>query len=528
MWFTIGGDLTNLRDNHIDVYCHLPWMYRWSDPGLFPDDLVSDYFERYLLPAGMKAGYYVLVAGLQIDLILATRVMMVFWYLATFGLFVAVLRLGRPGRPVEVVLAGMMLFLIPYHLTAIVWQGIFAPVSGGVARAACMPVLLLTVYGLARPSALALNLALVVGVACYPPAFVIACATMAVAWIAAGSPRHGLRSAVAVLPGIAVAAVVVAAWYPLGVDPRFGPMVSRDDIAWAPEIVQHHFPNGATFPYAVIYGWLKVCWPAVIAVAVQATVYRGGRLLRANLALLVAGAMTTAAAYLLWPRLYEIGRFEAWPRNVVTSVAGASVIAAAVEAVIARRPRWTASRIAWMAVVFYVSANGALTLYRVKRGRPELPHAFLDAAVAHLSDTPKDTRVAALPDEGAYPLPMLAKRSLLITPAAMFAYHRDFHREMVARLEAILNAVYATDWPAVHRLRDQYHVRYLIVDRSLFDPEHFAERAGGKHARSILPQRVQPIRDLGPNRPYLFRYAPTDAVAVEVGNYQMIDLERIP
>ena len=67
---------------------------------------------------------------------------------------------------------------------------LFCKFGGGLARAAGAAVMLGTVFGIARPSRLMLNLAIVAGAACYPPVFVIAVVAAFLAAHNAGKLRH--------------------------------------------------------------------------------------------------------------------------------------------------------------------------------------------------------------------------------------------------------------------------------------------------------------------------------------------------
>jgi hypothetical protein len=533
VWFTLGDHLTRLDANHTDPFAQLPWMYRWIDPDLFPDDPVNDYFQTFHAPPGMRAIYYLLVARLGIDLIVAGRLVTVFWYALTLWLYLAVIRRAVPGRSWVLTLAAVTIALIPYNLTFLFGNSLFSPMIGGVARSAAGAVLLLAVYGLAAPSRFATNIAMAAGAAFYPPAFVIAFAMVALSVATAGPVRNVVSAGLAVLPGMAAAAIVIFAWYPLGVDPRFGPSISMDDISWAPQIEVWQFPYGRSFFQGVVVSWVATCWPAVVAVVVQAAVIRGGRLLRANLTLLAASAATTAAGYLLWPRFFEISRFETYPRTVVTNVAAAAVIAAGIQTFARRKPRWSPTRTAWIAVGAYVIFNAALAEYRVARARPtvadrDVADLFLRRVVAELAETPKDTVVAGIPGEIGDAVPLLARRTFVIHQVALFPYHRIFHREAIDRYLAVRDAVYATDWSAVRRLQTNYRVRFLIVNRARYDPTMFDRLAGGVFAQTVLPQLVQPVVEQGSDRPFVLRQPPPQAVAVEEGVYQLIDLDRIP
>jgi hypothetical protein len=534
VWFSLGDYLVHLDHNHSDAFAQLPWMYRWVDPGVFPNDPINDYFQTFHCPPGMRLFYHTLVAGLGIDVSVAGRIVSTFWYAATLLAYLAVIRLAVPHRSWVAALAGVAAAQIPANLTLMVNDSLFTTMLGGVSRSASGAVLLLAVYGAARPSRVALNTAIVLGAAFYPPAFVINVTLAGLAALTAGSVRDVLRAGLAIVPGLAIAGVIVLVWYPLGVDPRFGPLVTTADFAWAPQIEGWHFPHGRSFVWGLVGGWVRTCWPAVVAILIQAAVFRGGRLLRANLLMLATSVVTTIAAFLVWPRLFEISRYETYPRMIVTSVAAAAVVAAAVEWIARRMARWTVGRLAWLTVAAYVAFNAALTEFRVLRARPTAADRasadrFLHAVLTRVADTPEDTVVAGIPGETGDEVPLLARRSFVIDAVALFPYHVTYHRDVaMPRFRAVLDAVYATDWAAVGPLRNQFHVRFLIIDRNRYEPKKFAPLAGGAFAQAVMTHLVRPIVERGPDRPYVFRRPPPDSVVVEDGHYQLIDLDKLP
>ena len=96
-WFTLGNYFTVPEANDWDAYGQLPWMHRWSDPSLFPDDFMTDYFQRNHLPPGVRAAYYVANQWLGIDINTASHVIMVLWYAAS----IATLRGGDSARDAQ-------------------------------------------------------------------------------------------------------------------------------------------------------------------------------------------------------------------------------------------------------------------------------------------------------------------------------------------------------------------------------------------------------------------------------------------
>ena len=529
-WFTVGSQL--FQTSHLDVYAQLPWMHRWSDPGEFPNDLVMNYFQQFHLPAGMRASYYVLNQWFGCDLTLANRILTVIWYVVAMTLYVAVVRTATRKRSWMVTIAALALTLIPFHLPRLV---LFNPMSFhflcGLSRAAGPAVLFLAMYGVVKPNRTASALAIVFGAAFYPPSCVIATALFGMPTLYSISLGRSMRDALYLVLGFIGALMMVGVGYGLMRSGEYGPNVSRADIAWAPEIVHQHFPYGQSLA-ATLLGWLRMSWFAFAAVIVQAKVCGRSRLLRANILMLLAGVIATTAAYMLWPYLYDIDRYQMLPRNIVTMLAIPAIVAVVIEKIAARTSKLPLTRLAVIAVIAYLSANLSLVAYRMIRPSPltadrQSMARFQQMVIDFLRDSPKDTRLAAA-GEDLDPIPMHAQRPLLLISPALFPYHQIFHREMIDRYLAIQAAVYATDWAAVRELRDRFGVRYLSVDRRRFEPEKFSDRVGSFVTRTWLPERIKPIQEKGPNHPYLFRDAPREMIVAEDGNYQLIDLSKIP
>jgi hypothetical protein len=527
-WFTIGPNLTMPNVNHFDALSQLPWMHRWEDPGLFPNDLMTDYFQTYHAPPGVRACYYALIKWCGLELNVACRVVATVWYVATISLALFVVRFASPGWIVAI--GAVAAVLIPFHYTPLMGYSLFSRFDGGLARAAGSAVMLMTMYGIARPNRLASNLAIIIGVAFYPMAAIMAVVAIMVS-IVMQSPRRWLPEFACLLPAILLSAVIVWLWYPREVDPRFGHLVNRDDISWAPEIAQLHFPNGDSL-FAVGWGWFRFSWIAIVAVLFQAAFSGRDRLLRANVIILVAGAIATLLSYLVWPRLYDMDRYQLLAGNVVLFSALVSVMIKVFESVSKTFTWLNAARLACCAVICYLGFNVALNEFRKVRARPDkdawaMPGRFGRQVIDMLADSPKDTVVAALGDE-LDAVPFFARRSLLLPPSAMPPYHRDMHREVVRRFLAIQAATYATDAESLRRLRDTWNVRYLSVNRARFNPADMDRLAGSPASRTWLPNRIAPVVKPAPDHDYFLKSTPRDAVVIEVGDYQLIDLTRLP
>jgi hypothetical protein len=514
---------------HPDLFAHLPWTQRWHDPGLFPNDLMSDYFETYHLTPGVRAAYFVLYGVAGVGLTATAKIVSAGCFIAAFVLLVAVVR--QAGGPWWATVAAVAAAGGAVAAAQVVWppaSGIdpFYWLDSGLSRAPAAAVLLLLLYGLARPSAVAVNLSLLLGALTYPPAFVLAFTAAVLAALVRGSPRVAVRSLVSLVPGAAAAGLVVLVWYPLGVDPRFGPLVTRADIAWAPEIVPHHFPHGTRFLEATLLPWIRWNTPALVALYVQGRLTKFDRLTRAGVILLAAGLVTTFVSDIVWLRLYDIDRYITWPQRVVLVTS----LAAVVVRVFSPFPEVPTvgrfgGRVA--AVVVAVSALGLVAAEVSRLARFPVPVQMPPPITRYLAGLPVDAVIAAYPGDGD-DVPLRTRRTLLVHPVALFPYHRDFYRESRARFLATQDAVYATDWQAVRRLRDEYGVGYLLVNRGRYTPERYAALAAGHVCLADMTAYTKPLLDLGPDRPFVLRDPPAGAVVARDGEWMVIDLGRLP
>jgi hypothetical protein len=513
---------------HIDVRAHLPWTYRWHDPGLFPNDLMTDYFQRYHLTPGLKAVYFVLVELAGVPLTVASRVVAVGCFVATFLLLVAVVRRDRPAGPWTATIAGVAVGLLP-----LVWPRAnsidpFYWLDGGLSRAPAASALLLMIYGLARPSMVAVNLAIVLAALSYPPALVLVVTTAGIVGVTR-PPREAVRFAIRLAPGAVAAALVVAAWNPLGVDEKFGPLLTRADFDRFPEIVTHHFSTGTGFTAAVLVQWLTGNAATLAALAVLAALGGISRYWRAAAALIGAGLVTTIVVYFLWPALYDVNRYIQWPPRVVFVPTVAAIAAQLLERLETRQnPTGTAPSRSLISNLVFVACVIAIVLaggYRFTRF--PVPARTPPAILRFIATTPIDTLVAAYPGDGDA-VPLDTKRALLVHPVALFPYHSILHRQAIERFRATRDAVYATDWAAVRRLRDEIGVRYLIVNRARFRPDHYDALLAGHVCLRHLPGETADLLARGPNQPFVLRAPPTAAVAMEDGDFVVLDLDRLP
>lgn len=95
---------------------------------------------------------------------------------------------------------------------------------------------------------------------------------------------------------------------------------------------------------------------------------------------------------------------------------------------------------------------------------------FQQRALAFIETLPKDAMLAGWPGDRhgriVEAVPYLAQRSVLVTWAGHPIAHRDYVLTMRDRMNALVDAYFARDVKALKALRDDFGVRYLVVNEA--------------------------------------------------------------
>jgi hypothetical protein len=83
-----------------------------------------------------------------------------------------------------------------------------------------------------------------------------------------------------------------------------------------------------------------------------------------------------------------------------------------------------------------------------------------------LASLPQSALVAGLPDNLMDNVPYLSRRPVLLTHETYQVVHIGYLGEMRRRMAAVIAATYATDSAPILRLRDEFHVTHLVVNRA--------------------------------------------------------------
>ncbi len=506
------------------------WLYTYADPGLFPGDPSVEYYSSGTnAPIGYRAIYATLAP-------LADTLATAEWLSVPLLLAVAFFsaRLGRAivrespytelGGLTGVAIAMALLSHIDL-LQPLASQRAFAP-----------PLALMCLWALVSGHYAWVGVSWILSALLYPVILpVLGLSGGMVFLLDLGRdkklPRGWLWNGV-----LGVAAVAIA-FLSRGLADHLGPQVTYEQALQLPEFgplgrqvlwgvgwhdylfVHHRTGLGVAAPIvlaACIFALVAVAlrrrsWipPAVlvmgatgvalwaVARAILFTLYLPNRQSRwtvtaAAIALLTAGTVAMVAAFAEWVQQLSVYRNRVLP----TGDARSATVALA------------------MAIAPLIVAASLYPAFVTRWNWPD--QKDLERAYAFLRTLPKDTLVAAHPDL-ADNVPIRARRSVLASTETSITFHRGYYAAYVPRLEAALDAAYATDWAALDARLRPYGVDVVLSRDTIFKNPRYYAPFDERVAR--LTRGVDPSTFVLRNPPaarLLFRSG--DVVVVRVGS----------
>jgi hypothetical protein len=255
---------------------------------------------------------------------------------------------------------------------------------------------------------------------------------------------------------------------------------------------------------------VSLSWFLLAAAAAAAAVAAGRRRFVPPAALIVGatGLALWAVARATMFTLYLPNRHSRW----TVSAALLTIIAAGVVAVVAklreRRAPAPAARGPLALCVAPAIVAGALAPTALHEWRTPVDRD-LEKAYAFIATLPDDTLVAAHPDLASY-VPLRARHSVLAsTETGAVAFMEGYYRVMVPRLEASLDAAYATNWDALDARLAPFGVGVVLSDAAVFDRPKY---------RPPFEARVAKLTDGVDRGAFVLADPPTDRVLFRSGD----------
>lgn len=479
-----------------DARAFVFWMSRWSDPGLFPNDPIADYFQAVspriftlIYRIGFEAGLPPVEVNRLLPLIL-TAAATIFLYLLTFQIW---------PSPVAAVLTTAFVNLQ-------LWMK--DDLTSGTPRAFFVPLTAMFLYGLVTRNAALAALAAALMAGIYPAALLVALASTVI-WMAAILWRQRpdrqdwtvalsalLAGGAALVPfalainewGPAVSAEIARSWpeFQAWGRTRFfsedlwvywicSPRSGLEPVEWCRYLNEEE--TRASFEIGSL-----LLLATTLTVPFVIPLLRGQRQrsdIRQN-ALLPAFLLGSLACYALaHALLFELHLPSRYIQHSLRMVAGigfgisvAAIIAACAGGP-APEPRHR--RMVILALPFAVFLPLAIltaplfgkdVLFNVKYRSPE-PQELYD----YIALQPRDVVIAS-DTRQADDIPLRTGRSVLFSHKHSIPYHPNYYEPMRDAIIAFLRALYAPDLKQMQHFVAGHRVSHLILHRAAFTPAY--------------------------------------------------------
>jgi hypothetical protein len=462
-----------------DARQHVFWTQRFSDPDLFPHDLIADYYQS-VAPAGYSTLYW-LGARLGIDPEFLSKIMP-----AALALIATAYCFGLCMRIWPSPVAG---FIAALFLNQCFWTR--DDLASSTPRAFLYPLFLAFLYYLLRRSWPACLGALALQGLFYPSIAIVSAAILPLRLLQLKGWRvHISRDRREYLLCAAGLAVTMLTLLPFAIKSSgFGPVVTASEAKGMAEFA----PGGRTayFEGDPWLFWVRgqlsgilpgqfppLVWSGFLLPVLLLFKRRFSLAEKRNVALLWQIALVSFclyfAAHALLFRLYLPSRYTQHSMLVVMSLMAGISLAMMLEEAL----RWAGKRTVkqltalaaagtvGLAIVVTTESLTDTPIRRSKIGRARALYEFF-------SNQPKDILVASLSRE-VDNLPTFSRRSILLGREYALSYHTRYYSQIRQRALDLIHAQYSEDLSQLQNFIRNYGVDFLVVDRRAFTAEYLA------------------------------------------------------
>ncbi|MBR8837321.1 MAG: hypothetical protein DSM106950_25760 [Stigonema ocellatum SAG 48.90 = DSM 106950] len=465
---------------------YVSWMYRYSNPELFPHDLIADYFQS-VTPIGFGALYQVM-SGLNVDPVLLGKILPMVISLITTGYAFAVCMQILP-----VPMAGFLATLL-LNQSICLHDDLFSACP----RDFIYPLFLVFLYYLLRRSLLGVMLLIALQALFYPPiAFIDVGILLLRLWDwQNGRLRFSQDSQDYLLCATSVGVFLVAI-VPYAIkSSQFGPAITAAMARTIPEYLSGGRVN--YFHLNPVSFWLDGRDSGVLALISPPQLFIGLLLpiiLRYRsrfpltqqvtsgvklfkpivLASLSMFFIAHAVAFRLhWPSRYTHHTFK-----IVFAVAAAIALTLMLDAAFHWLQQPTNSRLKGRQFFTLGTAGmvgAGLIIYPSSlKVFPKTPYVVGGAPGLYkfLQQQPQDSLIASLASE-ADNIPVFAKRSILVGREYALPFHTKYYAQFRQRMIDLIYAQYSQNLNQVVDFMHKYGVKFWLVERTAFKPEYIA------------------------------------------------------
>ena len=478
--FSFGGLKLAFQNPYIvqdDARQHVFWMQRFIDPGLFPDDLIADYFQS-VSPLGYKSLYQVF-AAIGVNPLFVNKLLPLFLgIIATVYCFKVCLQIF------PVPLAGLISSLL---LNQNLWM--VDDLSSGTPRAFFYPLFLAFLYYLLKRSFWFCLGAIALQGLFYPQAVLISLIVLVLQLFT------GRRNYRLVYAGIATALAMLIVY--AAQDSQFGSVITASAAMNLPEFLpggrSAFFTNNSVVFWLVgeRSGILPREWQYVLLFSFGGLLpvlkiyphwfplaQKINRLVIILLQVLFASLVVFFLAHLLLFQLHLPSRYTQHSLRISLALADGifiSIFLDSLSAWIARRfppvkkaiikPLIGVLGIALMLYPSYLVQAYPYRLGYVEGKAPSLYQFF--------KQQPQATLIASLTEEADF-IPTFSGRSVLVSQEYSVPYHTSYYSQLRQRTIDLINAQYSPSLPKIKQFIAQYGVDFWLIDKKAFDPKYIA------------------------------------------------------
>lgn len=490
-----------------DARQFVPWMERFADSGLFPQDLIADYFQA-VTPIGLKAVY-----GLGI-------------YLGLPAIFISQLLPPILGAIAAIYCFGVSLEIFPVPAAACLSTILFSQglwleddLSSATARAFIYPCFLAFLFYLQKNASKACLLTILVTTLFYPQVSLIFLGVLTLRLVY--QPK-GLRfSHNRTDYWLWAIAVVLAGVIAIGFQQasgEFGPVVTPEYARHQAEFLQIRGDMGRNFFFhdnplmfwfanarsGIFFGLL----PPLVITAFYFPLCRRRptqflqqvtpKITLLNQVLLVSFGLFFLAHLLLF-HLYLPNRYVYHSLRIVLPLFAGIVLFVWFEAGLRSVIQATSNRQRAIALL-KTSSLTFLIFFSIHlffgTGYTVANQAYIKgkeyALYDFLKQQPKDILIASFATD-ANNIPTFAHRSVLYSKEYALAYHTGYYQQIRQRLEDIVAAQYSPQISDVKRVVEKYGIDFWLLRRQAFELSYIQDTTEIRllELDTVIPQQIQ-------------------------------------
>ncbi|HEX5731209.1 MAG TPA: hypothetical protein VF131_00125 [Blastocatellia bacterium] len=482
-----------------DARQHVFWMQRFTDPELFPDDLIANYYQT-VAPSGYTTLYRIGAAA-GIDPIRLSKILPILLGLITTAYCF--------GFTLQVLPVPFAAFLSSLLLNQALWSR--DDIVSATARAFLYPLFLAFLYYLARRKFIPCLVALTLQALFYPSIAFVSAGMLALGLIAWKGKRpvitrdrftlwlcaSGLAAIVIVLAFYAskssgLGEVITASQARQMAEFQTGGRVSffRDDYLF---YLTRGIYSGLLPGHIPELLWTAVLFPVLFLFKSRLPILAKAGKLSILAHVMISSIFLFVAAHAVLFRLYLPSRYTQHTFRIVLCIVAAISLVTILDIVIRWATRGREDRIHLRAIIgMTVIAALILMLVIGSISLPDIPQrrfrvgkeaAFYDFFAAQ----PKDAVIASLDDE-ADNIPSFSARTVLVAREYALPYHLRYYYQLRERGVDLINAQYTRDLNEVKRFIEKHGVDFIVVDKKAFEPG-YAKR--NRLVQQFLPELAE-------------------------------------